>query len=240
MRFSEECFVWWAPVSAAAPLLVHLLDDVERQRISALRRSADRARSLLGAAVLRLVVERHTGVPASRVTVHRACNRCGGPHGRPRVPGTGLHVSVSHSGDWVAVALTEAGEVGVDVEREAPIDVDELRSTVLAPGEAVRGVRDFLVCWTRKEAILKATGDGLMVPMTQVSVGAPDTPPVLGGYPDRPGLVAQLFDLVGREGHVAALAAVTETALTIRELDATALLAGMSSGQPASMDLPLV
>jgi phosphopantetheinyl transferase len=47
-------------------------------------------------------------------------------HGRPRLPGTGLHASISHSGATVAVAVSSAGAVGVDVQQVVDDSVQEL------------------------------------------------------------------------------------------------------------------
>ena len=47
--------------------------------------------------------------------------------------------------------------------------------------------RDFFTYWTRKEALVKATGDGVAVPLSEVVVTPPGTPPALLGYPGRAG-----------------------------------------------------
>jgi 4'-phosphopantetheinyl transferase len=169
------------------------------------------------------------------VAIDRTCPDCERPHGRPRLPGTGLHVSVAHSGDWVAVALTEVAPVGVDVEQVIDIDVSALAKSVLDTDESagLQSIRNFFVYWTRKESALKATGDGLTVPMNRVLVSAPDEPAELLGYPGRQRagrLVARMCDLVpgpGRgEGYVAALTVLTDKAIVVDEFDAVKLLEG--------------
>jgi 4'-phosphopantetheinyl transferase len=84
----------------------------------------------------------HTG---TNPVVTRACPDCDRPHGKPLVPDTGLHVSVSHSGDLVAVAVTTAAPVGIDVELGSDLG------------------------WCRWESVVKATGDGMRVPLFPVS-----------------------------------------------------------------------
>jgi 4'-phosphopantetheinyl transferase len=88
----------------------------------------------------------------------------------------------------VAVAVSNAGAVGVDVQQVTDDAVGELSPLVLAESEAgpVVGARDFFTYWTRKEALVKATGDGVGVPLGEVVVSPPGTPPRLLGYP-RPG-----------------------------------------------------
>lgn len=105
-------------LTAADIRLLYLLDDRERDRIRRCAGEADRARMMLGAALLRTAAGVLLGVPAAALTVDRTCTDCGGWHGRPTLPGTDVDVSVSHGGSVVAVAtLSGGGRVGVDVER---------------------------------------------------------------------------------------------------------------------------
>src|SRR4051794_37321895 len=113
---SLDCHVLWARPSAGWAVADGWLDAAERGRRDALLRAEDKARFVTAAGLLRLAVAERLGIAPGAVAVDRACPDCERPHGRPAVPGAGLEVSVSHSGDLVAVALV-AGEtpVGVDV-----------------------------------------------------------------------------------------------------------------------------
>ena len=161
------------------PWHADLLSDGERARRGGLWDAGQRAQFTVAAALLRLVAAPLTGQPAERVVVDRSCPSCGRHHGRPRLPGTGLDVSISHSGATVAVAVSSAGAVGVDVQQVADDSVHELSPLVLAESEAghVAVARDFFTYWTRKEALVKATGDGVAVPLSEVVVTPPGTPP---------------------------------------------------------------
>jgi 4'-phosphopantetheinyl transferase len=220
------CEVWWAAPDLTRPAHLDLLDPAERGRREALRRDADRDRFTVGAAVLRLVAGEYLGVPAAEVVVDRACGTCGRPHGRPRIAGSDLHASVSHSGAWVAVAFSRAGPLGVDVEEIAEVDLAGLMPTVLAEDEiaTVTGTADFFTYWTRKEAVVKATGDGLAASLRRVRVTAPDAPPGLRSYPGRE-VVAELVDLAPGTGYAAALAVLTDEPVEVREQSAAELLA---------------
>jgi 4'-phosphopantetheinyl transferase len=213
--------VWWARRQDAAPRLAGLLDDTERQRWSAYRRDADRERFLVGCALAKTVVAACTGQRPAQVSFDRACRQCGQPHGKPAVRGGGPELSVSHSGDLVAVAVATA-PVGVDVEqldgRERELgDPAALAQMVLAGEEraALAAVepegraRAFLVAWTRKEAVTKARGDGLRVPFGEVVVAADLAAPRVTAwpYPQDPRSVS-LFDLDPGPGYVAALAVI--------------------------------
>jgi 4'-phosphopantetheinyl transferase len=152
-----EVEIWWSTLAAADRSLLDLLDGTERARVAALQRPADQGRSLVAAALLRVVVGDHLRVPPGEVRIDRTCGDCGGPHGRPRVlaPGeTAPHVSVSHSGLLVVVALTRATPVGVDVER-----VPDGEAAPAVPGADVPDV----ATWVRREAMLKVAGDGPLV-----------------------------------------------------------------------------
>lgn len=223
MRPPEEVHVWRARRSHWDQSLERLLDRPERSRLAALRRPRDRELFTLAAAVLRFVAGRELGCPPWRVQVGRRCARCGGPHGKPAVqlPAGGLEVSVSHGADVVVVAATWLDPVGVDVERIDPaLAVDDLAPLCLAPEEAavLAGLtgpdraRAFLSCWTRKEAVLKAAGTGLLVPPSEV--------PVIGSAAF--GTFVTGVDVAA--GYVGAVA-VMGPARPVRLLDAGVLLA---------------
>ena len=223
----KHCQVWWGRPGDARDAHLALLDPVERERRESFKRQIDRDRFTVGATLLRLLVAGHAGADPAALAVDRACAHCDRPHGKPRAPGTGLAVSVSHSGDRVAVACGRLPHVGVDVEERSRVAAAELASRVLCPGE--KG--DFFAYWTRKEAVLKATGDGLGVPMTDVAVSAPDEPPAVLAFAPRPELVDRfaMATLHPGVGYAAALAVLRPDASAlppgwVTEYDATPLL----------------
>lgn len=215
--------VWHARRSAWDRSLERLLDERERSRLRALRWPADRERSGVAAALLRLVAARELGCRPAQVRVGRRCPRCRGPHGKPTVqgPARGLEVSVSHAGEVVVVATTRQDPVGVDVEPLDPaLPVDELAPLCLAPEElpflagltGPERARAFLDCWTRKEAVLKAAGTGLLVPPTGVVVTGP---PARGTF---------VTEVAVAAGYTAAVA-VAGPPRPVAVLDARAVLA---------------
>lgn len=222
----DTCEVWWASTAWMRPWHADVLSDDERARRTRLWDAGHRAQFTVAAALLRLVAAPHAARAAARVVVDRSCPRCGRHHGRPRLTGTDLHVSISHSGGMVAVAVSRAGEVGVDVQQVEDKPVHELSPLVLAASEAgqVDVARDFFTYWTRKEALVKATGDGVAVPLGAVVVTPPGTPPRLLAYPRPGGLVAQLRDLSPELGYVGAVAVLGPGPLVVHERSAERLL----------------
>lgn len=207
--------VWWADLGMLRRWHTRLLDDTERRRLAAVAHPRHRRQSTLGAVLLRLAVARHRGVPADRLRVVRACPSCAEPHGRPRLPEHRLSVSVSHSGRRVAVAVSDRGEIGVDVERHLPTGGHTAAE---------------LARWCRREAVVKATGDGLRVRIRDVRISPPPGPLRLLAYPGRPDLRARIWDLRPGPGHLGAAALVTPAELPVRarlvERSAAGLLTG--------------
>jgi 4'-phosphopantetheinyl transferase len=239
--------VWWARRQDAAPKLAGLLDAAERERWADFRRDADRDRFAVGCALAKTVIAACTGRRPAEVSLDRTCRQCGRPHGKPSAGPGDPELSVAHSGDLVAVAMA-AAPVGVDVEqvdgRPHQVgggDPDSLARRVLAEPEraALAAVdpsgraRAFLVAWTRKEAVTKATGDGLRVPFGDVVVAADAAGPrvIAWPYPADPGNVS-LLDLDAAPGYVAALA-VLGRCHTVLAGDGSALLAGLEAGAPS-------
>jgi 4'-phosphopantetheinyl transferase len=178
----------------------------EALRAAAMERGVA-ARFLAGRAALRSFAGSLLGIPAAQLQAAYSCPQCGsGPdvsHGRPGFTYHGqplpLLLSMSRAGDWVLLAgLTSpmAGErLGVDVENPERLGFEDFDDVALAAAEkpAVAGLqgaallRERARLWTRKEAWLKMTGDGLRTDPREVAVlerpGLTDLPPSATGLP---------------------------------------------------------
>jgi 4'-phosphopantetheinyl transferase len=94
--------------------------------------------------------------------------------GRPFINGQ-IDFNLSHSDEYVACAFTDAGRVGIDLERIRPIDLSELNQYLTAQEwENIRRASDssqeFYRLWTSKESILKADGRGLAVDLREIRI----------------------------------------------------------------------
>ena len=156
----------------------------EQQRALRYHREADRARFVLARATLRGLVGAFVGLRPQAV-----CFRANA-YGKLELPFPGgLYFNTSHSGNWVLHALSTTAAVGIDVEAvEASAGGDELPASVLAPAEqawllslapALRPAA-FTALWVRKEAYVKALGEGLSRPLHTVCAI-----PACAGAPER-------------------------------------------------------
>lgn len=217
--------VWWGRIGLVRDEFAADLDPAELGRLAAYRRPQDQARFLLGVTIVRRLLAARFSLPAAKIRLDRSCPDCGRPHGKVRADGAEL--SVSHSGDLVGVAITRRTPVGLDVEKVDPgIDVDSLAKVSLSDGERREldrydgdtRARAFTTYWTRKEAVVKATGDGIRTDLRTVVVSPPNQPAELsaGGL--------QLVDLPVDAQHVAALAVLSGEPPAVRTRDAAELL----------------
>ncbi|WP_224390824.1 4'-phosphopantetheinyl transferase superfamily protein [Pseudonocardia sp. ICBG1293] len=222
--------VWWAAPADPGdrPDLVALLDPHERERLGVLRRDEDRARYLAAHALARLVLAEHLALDPAALQLDRTC-RCGRPHGKPRLAGRGdaPGFSLTHSGELVGVALG-AGPVGVDVEAHRPLDgLDGLARHALSPDERAAGTpaaAGVLVTWTRKEALLKATGEGLSSPMDAITLSAPDAPARVLHWAGEAGTWWVADVATGRDDHPGAVAGPGPVAPPVTVADGDAIL----------------
>lgn len=224
--------VWWARTTLARRAWLTDLDAVERGRFDAYLRDEDKFRFLVGATLVRRLLGERLQLPPARVPLDRTCSDCGKPHGKVRTPGS-LEVSVTHSGELVGVALHDGAPVGLDVEEINPaLDVPGLGRMALADSElrAVLGLRPdhraaaFTTYWARKEAVVKATGDGMRADLRKLVVSPPDADAEVLAWAGHDELL-QLTDVTVPSSYRAAVAVLTPEPTAVRPYDAAELLA---------------
>ena len=212
-----DIHLWTASLSVTGTekySLVEVLSPDERKRADAFRFEKHRNSFIVGRALLRFILARYLRQAPAGITFRYGAN------GKPALDAAEpiLHFNLAHSENRVVYAVSEAGELGVDIERVRSLpecesiarhffSSEECAQLLSVP--ANERAESFFNCWTRKEAYLKAVGDGLMVPLNSFQVSLlPDQPAAfirLTGdrYP-----VSQwsLFHLNFPDGYIGALA----------------------------------
>ncbi len=158
-----------------------LLSAEERARAAGMRSLPRREEFIVGRGSLRYLLGRVLEVEAQALAFEQ------GEHGKPRlkkddygdsgfarmtaVEGGDVEFNVAHSGGVVLIALSRAGAVGVDVERvNREIEALEVARTAFHAEDVARieiaanPAAEFFRCWTRREAVGKADGRGLLKP----------------------------------------------------------------------------
>ncbi|EKV29817.1 4'-phosphopantetheinyl transferase [Caenispirillum salinarum AK4] len=178
------------PAAVPAAADIALLDAAERARMDAFHRAEDRNLYALAHALLRRVLAKATGRPAA--SLRFATESQGRPFllnadgGAPDI----WRFSLSHCAAGVGIAVRRGADVGIDVEDAARLDDDLLplarqvataaEANVLADTPADMRRAAFLRLWTRKEALLKGAGTGLLTDPRRIATGcSPRAEPVI-------------------------------------------------------------
>jgi 4'-phosphopantetheinyl transferase len=182
-----------------------LLSPDEAERADRYRFEADSLRYVQARCLLREVLSFYKNCTPEEIIFEYT------KHGKPFLKGEpvcGVQFNVSHSGDMVAVAVSCGRSVGIDIEKvrddisESELSLRFFSETEIAAIRNSRGCAKaelFFRIWTRKEALLKATGEGIG--------GLPGSPDILEKDEfSLNGTVWQVYDLKISPGYRAALA----------------------------------
>lgn len=199
------------PNESSKPDLSHLSEQ-EIERCLRFRFERDQISFATSHRNLRLILGRYLGAPPESLAIASA------EGGKPHLQGPGEHLgfNLSHCKDVGMLAVAWNIEVGIDVEQPrrvdpgvaqryfSPAELQELG----ALGES-QWLSGFLRCWTRKEALLKAEGVGLRIPLDAFDVSlAPDDARLLAVRPPAKFSHAwQLYDISPPHTYIACLAA---------------------------------
>ena len=176
---SDEVHTWCAnldvPPETSARLYATLTPD-ERNRSARFQFERDRQRFIVAHGVLRDLLARYLRTQPGQLRF--VCNAFGKPALAPEF-GTGLKFNLSHSAGLVLIAIATAFDVGVDLEYiGAQSDYADIARRFFSPAEidylnalpSHLYAEAFFSCWTKKEAFLKACGEGLAKPLNSFSV----------------------------------------------------------------------
>lgn len=210
-----ELWLWSLnPAAHKISRLAAHLDVAERERAARFRFEPHATRFVAARGRMREILGDILEVPATRIEFAY------GPHGKPflKTPSVPpLHFNLAHSDDIAILAVSRRGEIGVDIERLREGGANEV-TRLFSPQEQAEWQAlppdlkslGFLQGWTRKEAVVKALGGGLSIPLDSFSVRlSPLAAPQLLSLPLHVGGRAQdwsLLHLAPAEGYVAAVA----------------------------------
>lgn len=164
--------LWELPFSTL-PLprdLPQILSSEEIARANRLRIPEKKTQFIQGRTVLRIILAKYLDMAPEEIQFGT------GPQGKPfvsQLPGFGFNLS--HSGDLALLAIGPSS-VGVDIERRQVRDFLALSQRFFSSKEGALIAEsptpeyDFYRIWTAKEAILKAHGAGLTIPLNRFSV----------------------------------------------------------------------
>jgi 4'-phosphopantetheinyl transferase len=209
--------VWAASLQVSPDVLTEFAASIapeERERAARFHFSIHRDRFIAGRGLLRKLLGSYLGMEP------RSLQFTYGPQGKPALTGSAgtSHFNVAHSEDLLLIALTGSGVVGVDIEQVRTLpDFEELVARFFSPNECSRfrslpieqKPAAFFNLWTRKEAWLKATGEGITHLLNQVEVSfLPAKPARLVRLPEayRNTTRWSLYELAPRPGFAGALA----------------------------------
>ena len=174
----DEVHVWRATLAwraAAADRLKQCLSADERDRMERFRLEKDRRRYLIGRGLLRSLLGRYLDVVPQDLRFETTA--AGKPH--LAVGERQLQFNLAHSGEYVLIAIANGRAVGIDVEEiRNDFEAEEIAARFFSPSEqrdlgTFAGrvkIEAFYNCWTRKEAYVKARGEGLSLPLDQFDV----------------------------------------------------------------------
>jgi 4'-phosphopantetheinyl transferase len=206
-----------------------LLAEDERVRAARFLRAEDRDHFIICRAVLRRLIGRYLGRDAASLRFRY------GAQGKPALASESMQLdlrfNLSHSHGWALYGFALAREVGVDLEyRHRDLDWEPLAARFFAEAETAQlcalapalRAEAFFRCWSRKEAFLKACGEGLSIGLDAFAVSvAPDLPAALMAMQSDPlaPLRWRLHDVPMGGDYAAALAVdgMAPTALSLFE-----------------------
>jgi len=184
---SNDIHVWRAALDQPTSCFQQLAQSLcaqERVRAERFYFERDRKHFVVGRGILRTILGLYLGIEPSQLQFYY------GPRGKPALTetygGGWLRFNLSHSQGLALYAVTRDREIGIDIEHIRPMPEAEQIAVrffsvqenavfrTLPPSQKQTA---FFNCWTRKEAYIKALGDGLALPLDQFDVSlAPGEP----------------------------------------------------------------
>jgi len=189
-----------------------LLSAEETARAQRFVFSQDRENFIVGRGILRELLGRYLGMPPAKLPLETRAK--GKPTLGRALETHDVRFNLSHSAGLSVFAFCLGREVGVDIERIRPdVATDEIAERYFSSREwkelralpSQHRTEAFFLCWTRKEAYVKAHGDGLHIPLDKFDVTV--TPGTAAMLHSADAARWSLFSFSPKEGYVGALIA---------------------------------
>ncbi len=176
----DEIQIWLVslePPAAHLRYLQGLLSPDEQQRVARFHFERDRLRFIAGRGTLRCILSDYLGMPPESLEFRYGTN--GKPALAEHCNPIDLRFNLSHSHEMALYAFLHHREIGVDIEHIHPVqNLETIARRFFSAGEyeTLRALPEeqkleaFYNCWTRKEAYIKACGDGVSQPLDKFDV----------------------------------------------------------------------
>lgn len=178
---SNEIHVWVVPLLIYEPEiegLRSLLSPDEIQRAYRLKTNLHQTRFIIAHGILRKIISFYVNLLPDQLIFQYSTYQ------KPYLPSpyTDLQFNMSHSHDYAAFAITQHAAIGIDIEKILPIQHQEIANRYFSQKEnlAISALAKaeqsyaFYRIWSRKEAIIKAIGKGLSMPLDSFTVASDD------------------------------------------------------------------
>lgn len=162
-NYTNKLFDYW-----------ELLSSSEKEKADRFRFEKDKNCYVIARGLLRILLSRYLNIKSQKINFRYA------EKGKPYLEHpSNIKFNLSHSKNCIVLAFTKNIELGIDVEyAKNNLEILQVAESFFSKQEikALKSIQSiyrlsaFYNCWTRKEAFIKATGDGLSFPLNQFTV----------------------------------------------------------------------
>lgn len=154
------------------PLFHKWVSEREKTRAEKFFSETERETYIACHGFLRFILARKINSDPSEVTYAR------GEYNKPGLPGDPLFFNISHTKKAFAIGLSENYPIGLDIEdMDRRVDISSISQTYFSRKELEYTLKSgadqkesFFLIWTRKEALLKAMGTGIIEDLNKIEV----------------------------------------------------------------------
>lgn len=173
---NNEIHIYWTNTSIYKKNIFHVastLSNTEIEIAGKYKFKRDKERYLISRYLLKKILSGYTDIPANNIIIKNSF------YGKPEIENElKIKFNLSHSGDKIVFAFTLNNEIGIDIEKiEFSVNHMEIAENYFSEDEIFLLkkqkediVNNFYYIWTRKEALLKAIGVGLLPDLKKISV----------------------------------------------------------------------